>query len=128
MSAIIDSAISPSRTDLLSLVLIRGAGAFAYWTIPKEDSPDVSIPTLYVNMVHEGISPEDAERLLIKPVAQDLRALDGVQELTYPPYLGGAHVAMEFDAGFDDDKALADAPRKADHTPPNPPRATQTPQ
>src|SRR3546814_7434350 len=92
MSAIIDSAISPSRTDLLSLVLILGAGAFAYWTIPKEDSPDVSIPTLYVNMVHEGISPEDAERLLIKPVEKELRALEGVKEMTSTAYLGGANV------------------------------------
>src|SRR3546814_11752316 len=75
--------------------------------IPKEDSPDVSIPTLYVNMVHEGISPEDAERLLIKPVEKELRALEGVKEMTSTASLGGANVVMEFDAGFDADKALA---------------------
>src|SRR3546814_1174297 len=102
---------------LLSLVLILGAGAFAYWTIPKKDSPDVSIPTLYVNMVHEGISPEDAERLLIKPVEKELRALEGVKEMISTTYLGGANVVMEFDAGFDADKALADVrERSEEHT------------
>src|SRR3546814_5692232 len=95
--------------------------------IPKEDSPDVSIPTLYVNMVHEGISPEDAGRLLIKPVEKELRALEGVKERTSTAYLGGANVVMEFDAGFDADKALADVREKVDLAKPELPEDTEEP-
>ncbi|WP_340118662.1 efflux RND transporter permease subunit [Pelagibius sp. 7325] len=114
MNAIIDAAISHSRTVILTLVLILVAGTVAYQTIPKEDSPDVNIPTLYVSMVHEGISPEDAERLLIKPMEKELRAIEGVKEMTSTAYLGGANVVMEFDAGFDADMALIDVREKVD--------------
>jgi multidrug efflux pump len=37
---------------------------FAYYQIPKESTPDVKIPIIYVSLVHEGISPQDAQRLL----------------------------------------------------------------
>jgi len=79
VNAIIDAAISHSRMVLLTLALIAVAGSYAYITIPKEDSPDINIPTLYVSVSHEGISPEDAERLLIKPLEKQLRAIEGVQ-------------------------------------------------
>ena len=68
MNAVIDAAISHSRTVILALVLILVTGSVAYVSIPKESSPDINIPTLYVSVIHEGISPEDAERLLIKPL------------------------------------------------------------
>ncbi|MFB0951893.1 MAG: hypothetical protein QMB02_03870, partial [Rhodospirillales bacterium] len=64
MNAIIDAAISHSRTVLGSLVLILIAGIVAFVDIPKEADPDVNIPIIYVSMNHEGISPEDSERLL----------------------------------------------------------------
>jgi multidrug efflux pump len=127
VNAIIDAAISHSRTVLLSLVLILLAGGVAYQTIPKEDSPDVNIPMLYVSMVHEGISPEDAERLLIKPMEKELRALEGVKEMTSTAYLGGANVVMEFDAGFDADKALADVREKVDLATPELPEDAEEP-
>ena len=114
MNAIIDAAISHSRTVILALVLILVAGSVAYQTIPKEDSPDINIPTLYVSMIHEGISPEDSERLLIKPMEKELRAIEGVKEMKSTAYLGGANVVMEFDAGFDADKALIDVREKVD--------------
>src|SRR3546814_1000869 len=78
-------------------------------------------------MVHEGISPEDAERLLIKPVEKELRALEGVKEMTSTAYLGGANVVMEFDAGFDADKALADVREKVDLAKPELPEDTEEP-
>jgi len=127
VNAIVDAAISHSRTVILSLLLILVAGSVAYQTIPKEDSPDINIPTLYVNMVHEGISPEDAERLLIKPMEKELRALEGVKEMTSTAYLGGANVVMEFDAGFDADQALLDVREKVDLAKPDLPEDAEEP-
>jgi multidrug efflux pump len=114
VNAIIDAAISHSRTVILALVLILLAGSFAYVAIPKEDSPDINIPTLYVSVHHEGIAPEDAERLLIKPLEKQLRAIEGVKEMNSTAYLGGANVTLEFDAGFDADQALIDVREKVD--------------
>ena len=81
MNAIIDSALSHARTVLASLVLILISGTVAYLQIAKEAEPDINIPIIYVSLHHDGISPEDAERLLILPMEQELRQIEGVKEM-----------------------------------------------
>ncbi|MET4001213.1 efflux RND transporter permease subunit [Marinobacterium sp. MBR-109] len=114
MEALIRAAMNRSRATLL-LLLILLAGGFASWvTIPKEANPDVTIPYIYVSMRLEGISPEDAERLLVRPMEQELRSLEGVKEMTSIAAEGHASVMLEFDAGFDPKTALADVREKVD--------------
>ncbi|MBT4933803.1 MAG: efflux RND transporter permease subunit [Rhodospirillaceae bacterium] len=114
MNAIIDAAVTHSRTVLAALVLILITGTKAYIDVPKEADPDINIPIVYVQMDHEGISPEDAERLLIRPMEQELRGIEGVKEMSATGYEGGASVTLEFDAGFDSDKAMSDVREKVD--------------
>ena len=71
MKVLIENAIVHSRTVLATLSLLLVSGAVAYFNVPKEAAPDINIPIIYVQMNHEGISPEDAERLLIRPVEQE---------------------------------------------------------
>ncbi len=114
MNAIIDAAIGRSRTVIASLVLILIAGVFAYNDIAKESDPDVNIPIIYVSMSHDGISPEDAERLLVRPVELELRSIEGVKEMRSTATDGFASVLLEFEAGFDADKAMDDVREKVD--------------
>ena len=118
MNSIIRAALSHSRTVLLALSLIFIAGISAYISIPKESSPDINIPIIYVSMHHEGISPVDAERLLIRPMEQELTTIEGVKELTATGYQGGANITLEFTAGFDADKALDDVREAVDKAKP----------
>jgi len=111
---IIETAMSRSRTVLLSLAVVLFAGITAYMTIPKEAEPDIEIPMIYVHITHDGISPEDGERLLVRPMEQELRTIEGIKEMTANAYEGGANVLIEFDAGINTDKALADVREKAD--------------
>ncbi len=110
----IDAAMTRSRTMLLTLATVLVAGLIAYLTIPKEAEPDIEIPFIYVSMVHEGISPEDSERLLVRPVEQELRSIEGVKEMTANAYEGGANVQLEFIAGIDTNRALQDVRAKVD--------------
>ena len=114
MNTLIQASFSRSRTVLLALVLILVAGIQAYRDIPKEADPDVSIPIVYVLMTHDGISPEDAERLLVRPMEQQLRQVEGVKEMTATASEGSASVTLEFEAGIDIDEALADVREGAD--------------
>ncbi|MBN2752244.1 MAG: efflux RND transporter permease subunit, partial [Rhodospirillaceae bacterium] len=114
MNGLIDIALGRTRTVLLCLFLTLTAGLYAYITIPKESSPDVNIPIMYVLMTHQGISPEDAERMLIRPMERELRTIEGVKEMRATAYEGGANVILEFDAGFDADKAMEDVRAKVD--------------
>lgn len=127
MRAIIDAALGHSRTVLASMVLLLVAGAYAYEAVPKEAEPDVNIPIIYVSLHHDGISPEDSERLLVKPMEQELQGLEGIKELRSFAYEGGANVVMEFEAGFDADQAMDDVREKVDLAKPELPGETDEP-
>ena len=111
---VIELAMLRSRTVVLSLLVILVGGVVAYTTIPKEAEPDIEIPIVYVSIEHDGISPEDAERLLVRPMEQELRSIEGVKEMTANAYEGGANVQLEFDAGIDTKRALQDVREKVD--------------
>jgi len=125
--SLIDAALNRSRTVIATLILLLVAGYVAYRDIPKESDPDINIPIIYVSMSHEGISPEDAERLLARPMESELRAIEGIKELRADAFEGGANVILEFDAGFDADSALADVREKVDLVKPELPEDSDEP-
>jgi len=108
MKVMVDAALGRSRAVVLTLLLLLGAGLVTYLTIPKEAEPDVEIPVIYVSIHYEGIAPEDSERLLIRPVEQELRSLEGLKEMKATASEGHASVVLEFEVGVDVDVALAD--------------------
>src|SRR5690606_10355873 len=114
MHGLIAAALDRSRTSLLLLAFLMLGGLAAYIAMPKESNPDVAIPIIYVSVSLEGISPEDAERLLVRPLEQELRSLEGVKEMRAMASEGHASVTLEFDAGFDAKQALADVREKVD--------------
>ncbi len=111
---VIQTAMSRSRTVLLSLAVLLIAGLVTYVSIPKEAEPDIEIPIIYVSVSLDGISPEDSERLLVRPLEQELRSIEGIKEMVSAAYEGGANVQIEFDAGIDTDSALQDVREKVD--------------
>ncbi len=127
MNALIDACISHYRAVLLVLFLVLVTGTAAYIEIPKEQEPDVKIPIIYVAITHEGISPEDGERLLIRPMEEELRSIEGVKEMTAIASEGRASVTLEFTAGFDNEKALADVREKVDIVRPELPEESDEP-
>ncbi|QBM17707.1 cobalt-zinc-cadmium resistance protein CzcA [Marinobacter sp. JH2] len=125
--ALIAAAMDRSRTTLLAFLFLLIGGMVAYQVIPKESSPDIAIPMIYVAMTLDGISPEDAERLLVRPMEQELRSLEGIKEMRGNASEGHASVMLEFDAGFDADKALQDVREKVDTARSNLPQEADEP-
>ncbi|MHA1559799.1 MAG: efflux RND transporter permease subunit, partial [Alphaproteobacteria bacterium] len=111
---LIGAAQSRARAVIAVLVLLLIAGSIAFVTIPKESDPDIDIPIVYVSMVHFGISPEDAERLLVRPMETELRGIEGIKEIRSTAYQNGANVLLEFHAGLDIDQAILDVREKVD--------------
>ena len=114
MIGLITAAIDRGRAVTTLLIFLLIAGLAAYRAIPKEANPDVAIPMMYVSMTLDGISPEDGERLLVRPMEHELRSLEGIKKMTGIASEGHASVMLEFDAGFDPDKALQDVRVKVD--------------
>ncbi|HXV23209.1 MAG TPA: efflux RND transporter permease subunit [Alphaproteobacteria bacterium] len=127
MNGLIDAALSRSRLVVAALIFILLAGWIAWRDIPKESEPDVRIPIIFVRITHEGISPEDAERLLVRPMEQELRSIEGIKEMRSTAYEGTAVVVLEFDAGFDSEKALSDVREKVDQAAPELPADSDEP-
>ncbi|MDH5913166.1 efflux RND transporter permease subunit [Vibrio splendidus] len=127
MYSIIDAALSRARTMLSLLALILVAGVVTYITIPKESSPDITIPIIYVSVGHQGISPTDAERLLVRPIEQELRSIEGVKEMTATAAEGHASVVLEFNIGVDLTKAMADVRDAVDLAKPKLPEDSDEP-
>ncbi|MCB1682141.1 MAG: efflux RND transporter permease subunit [Rhodospirillales bacterium] len=114
MNALIEAALGRSRLVILLLLFVLMTGVQAFYRIPKEAEPDIPIPIIYVSMHHEGISPEDAERLLVRPMEKELKGLEGLKEISAVATENFASVTLEFTAGFDPDQAIQDVREKVD--------------
>ncbi len=114
ISSAIGLAIDRTLTVMSLLAMIMFAGIVAYVTIPIEADPDVTVPVMVVQVVNEGISPEDAERLLARPMELELRSIEGIDELNSYSSEGYAVLVVEFDSSFDSDKALRDVKNAVD--------------
>ena len=128
MSRFIDYAIGHARLTIATLLFLLSAGLVAYVTIPKEAEPDVRIPIIYVQLSQRGISPEDSERLLLRPVETQLKSVGNVKEMRSTAFEGGGFVLLEFEAGFDSKSALADVRAKVDQAKHDLPREIDEPQ
>ena len=111
---LVELAIRNTRLTLSVLVFLILSGTMAYMTIPKEAEPDIQIPIIYVSVHYEGISPEDSERLILRPLETALKSIQGIKKMTGTAYQGGGNVLMEFQAGANLDKALTDVRNKVD--------------
>ncbi len=108
MTGIVDWAASRARMVLAFIAISLIIGGFAYVNLPKEGEPDIEIPALFVSVQFPGISAEDSENLLIKPMETELADLDGLKEMTATAAEGYAGIALEFDFGWDKTAITAD--------------------
>lgn len=124
---IVEAAITNTRLTISVLLFLMLAGAMAYVSIPKEAEPDIQIPILYVSMGYAGISPEDSERLLLRPMETALKSISGIKKIESTAYQGGGNVVIEFQAGADLNKALDDVRNKVAEARPDLPNGADEP-
>jgi multidrug efflux pump len=114
MNSLINAAFSRTRVVGIALVMILAVGAYAYVVIPKEANPEVPLPLVYVSTGLDGISPTDAERLLLEPMEAEFGAISGLKKMTSEAAEGFASIQLEFIAGGDIDEALDKVREAAD--------------
>jgi multidrug efflux pump len=89
--------------------------------------PDVQMPMVVTTIIHEGISPEDAERLLAKPAELELKTVDGIVEVTSFSSEGAATIMTEFDINFETSAALAEVRESINRAKARFPQSTEEP-
>jgi multidrug efflux pump len=108
MTGVIDWAASRARMVIAFVVLSLTIGAAAYIGLPKEGEPDIDIPGLFVSVPFPGISAEDSERLLVRPMESEFQDLDGLTTITATASEGFAGMFLEFEFGWDKSATIAD--------------------
>ena len=114
MINIIDYIMAARRTVVFLMVIVISIGLLTYINIAKDAEPDIDIPFIYIGVAHQGISPEDAERLIVKPLENQLKTIEGLEDMMATAVNGYGSVLLEFDIKFDKDKALGDVREKVD--------------
>jgi multidrug efflux pump len=114
MNALIDAAFSRSKVVGLILGFCLLVGAFSYGAIPKESNPEVPIPVVYVSTGLDGISPQDSEDVLVRPMEAEFASITGLKSMIAKAGEGFATMQLEFEPGYDASIALVDVREAAD--------------
>ena len=123
----LDSVLRRPRAVLSAMLVLVVAGLLSYISIPKESNPNITIPTFFVSTNVPGISPQDAERLLVKPIEVKLRGLEGLKQLTAYSTEGRGGLIVEFETDVNIEKASRDVRQKVDEAKPDLPEDATTP-
>ncbi|MBT4989712.1 MAG: efflux RND transporter permease subunit [Rickettsiales bacterium] len=114
MNKVINFIFDRRKAFLVLWLLITILGIIEYGKIPRELYPDIRIPVIYVSVNYEAISPKDGERLLIKPIEKEVKTIEGLKYIKSYAAEGRVSIVLEFEAGFDNIKAMQDVRDKID--------------
>lgn len=114
ISAMIHAAIRRRKVVLGVAAVLSIFGLVTYLNLPRESNPDIPVPFVSIQVPYPGVSPEDAERLLVRPLETELQSLEGLKEMNGVAVQNAALVYLEFDPSFDVDKVLQDVRAKVD--------------
>ncbi|MDZ7658754.1 efflux RND transporter permease subunit [Fodinibius sp.] len=94
-------SIDNRTTVYLMTVLVTLIGIFSYLTLPKEQFPEVQIPTFNIVTIYAGASPADVENLITRPIEQELKGIDGVDEISSVSKQATSVITIEFETSKD---------------------------
>jgi multidrug efflux pump len=94
-------AIDNKTSIYVLTIFITLLGINAYQTIPKEQFPEIVIPTILVNTIYPGTSPEDIENLVTRPIEKQLKGINGVKKITSNSLQDFSSIAIEFNTDVD---------------------------
>ena len=101
-------AVDNSTSIFLITIMILLFGIQGYNSMPKEQFPDVDLPTVYINTPYFGNSAEDIENLITRPIEKELQSINGLKDINSTSLQDYSVITAEFDSGLD----LEDVVRK----------------
>ncbi len=122
-------AIDNKTTVYLITIFITLMGIASYRSIPKEQFPDIVIPTIYIQTILPSTSPQDMENLVTKPLEKQIKSIAGVKKMTSQSLENFSVVMVEFNTDVEVPIAkqkVQDAVDKAERDLPNDPLMTQS--
>ncbi|MDH3346888.1 MAG: efflux RND transporter permease subunit [Desulfobulbaceae bacterium] len=109
-----DTAVDKSTTVLVLCIILIIFGVYCYKVLPRESSPDITIPYVFVSTDYRGVSPSDIETSVTMELEKRLKGVEGVKKIRSLSSQGLSSISIEFVTGTDIDKALQDVKDKVD--------------
>ncbi len=88
-------------TVYLLTILVTFAGYFIFNGLPKEQFPEIVVPTIIVQTVYAGTTPADIENLINKPLEKQLKSEKGVKSIKSNALQDISIISVEFQTGVD---------------------------
>ncbi len=94
-------AIDNKISVYVLVFIISVFGIINYYTIPKEQMPEIVIPNIVVNSIYPGTSPVDMENLVTRPLEKNLKSISGVKKITSRSVQDFSAIIVEFNTGIE---------------------------
>ena len=101
-------AISNKTSIYLMILFVSLIGIYQFLTLPKEQFPDIVIPTIYVQTMYVGNSPKDIENLVTRPIEKQLKGITGakINKITSTSLQDFSAIIVEFNTDVKTEVAL----------------------
>ncbi len=90
---------------LLSLLIVI-VGLISYITLPRESTPEIKQPYIFITTTYVGVSAADIESLVTEPIETELEGMDGLSELSSESRQNVSFIFAEFSSDTSVEEAL----------------------
>jgi len=98
-------AIDNGTSVFILTFMVLLFGIQSYRDIPKEQYPEIDLPTVYINTPYFGNSATDIENLVTRPIEKELQGLEGLKDILSTSIQDYSVITVEFESGVDIDEA-----------------------
>lgn len=94
-------AIDNKASIYVLTIFITALGLLTYFSIPKEQFPEIVVPTIIVSTAYPGTSPEDMENLVTRPIEKEIKSLADIKSITSNSMQDYSSIVVEFNPGLE---------------------------
>ncbi len=109
-----DFAVDNGVTMLLLTAMLILFGIGSYTSMPKEQFPEIVIPTIFVGTTYAGNSAEDMENLITKPLEKELASISGIKKIEGTSIQDFSNLIVEFNTSVEVEDALREVKEAID--------------
>ena len=114
MNAAIRWMAGHSVAAILTMILVVVLGYFAATSIPQKSFPEFTLDTVNISVSYPGASPQEIQDSVVRPIEDELSAVDGIDEITASISEGRGGVSVSFLLGEDLGEKLEDIRTEVD--------------
>jgi len=107
-------SINNKMTVFVIIFIILIGGYQAYKSMPREAFPEVVVPQIFITTVHPGNSAIDIEKLITRPLEQEINTISGIEKITSTSSQDFSMIIAEFDFSVTPEEALRKVKDKVD--------------